>query len=101
MNNQTDSIVNDLNKKLYSDDLVEIILTYCYTNALPINKTINEKNLDTYFNFIKRYKELENLQLLIKAYLNNTTLKKRMKCLFSLVASLNFFYLLLLSFNRN
>ncbi|CAF0709344.1 unnamed protein product [Brachionus calyciflorus] len=82
----TDKFLNELNEFRYNSELIELILFYLYNDCLPskLEFKSNDKNYDViieehklkeFNDFVKKYRELSNLNAIIQSYLNNFSFK--------------------------
>ncbi len=75
LKNETDDLLNKI--KINNDeDLIELVLYYCYSNCLP-STNINQNKSNIFLNFIQQFKNLNNLQVLLTTLFSNLTFKKR------------------------
>ena len=77
LKDETDLLIEKFKLNNLNDDLIELILYYCYSNCLPLMNNLNQANSDKYFQFIKQFKNFNNLECLLNTLFSNISFKKR------------------------
>lgn len=86
LKDNTDKFLNELNEFRYNSELIELILYYLYNDCLPIKFdfkstynehefVIEETKLQSFIEFVQKYQELDQLNVIIKSYLKNFSFK--------------------------